>query len=263
MARADRPLESEVPPYRREPGPAIASSRSCVDWFRQWLRARTRARAGRAGPCGCGCKDSMPPTHQLTQKVRAAWSGRARAQPAGRVAAPSPARAVLMPEGAGRRSCRQPPCRSARRLGRAYAGKWCSYAAPPDSAAPTSGRMDGGALVFDTAPLAVADRDPWVRPTVELALASTGRSRWFAGPGSATCSRTTMATRVTYGLLNLTQRDSREHPEPIASGAEAPGRVPYERLQPQALPAGHRIPAGDLDQSTGLLACACGRGRRR
>ena len=48
------------------------------------------------------------------------------------------------------------------------------------------------------------------------------------------------ATRVTYGLLNLTHRNSHEHPEPLEPGKRY--RIPV-RLNhiAQAFPAGHRL----------------------
>jgi hypothetical protein len=48
------------------------------------------------------------------------------------------------------------------------------------------------------------------------------------------------ATRVTYGLLNLTHRDSSEHPEPLEPGRRYSVDVPLNGIA-QAFPAGHRL----------------------
>jgi hypothetical protein len=48
------------------------------------------------------------------------------------------------------------------------------------------------------------------------------------------------ATRVSYGLLNLTHRDSHEHPEPLEPGKTYKVRIKLNDLA-QVFPAGHRI----------------------
>jgi len=48
------------------------------------------------------------------------------------------------------------------------------------------------------------------------------------------------ATRVTYGLLNLTHRNSHEHPEPLEPGRRYRIPIPMNQIA-QAFPAGHRL----------------------
>jgi putative CocE/NonD family hydrolase len=118
-----------------------------------------------------------------------------------------------------------------------FAGKWCSYNAPPDL--PHDQRdEDGGALTFDTAPLHDA-LEICGEPRVRLDIAADKPVAMVAvrlidvapdGP----------ATRVSYGLLNLTHRDSDEVPEPLEPGATYRVTVKLKHIA-QRFPAGHVI----------------------
>jgi uncharacterized protein len=118
-----------------------------------------------------------------------------------------------------------------------FAGKWCSYSATPDL--PHDQREeDGGALVFESAPL----EEPMEIlgcPVVELEVASNRPVGMVAVRLSDTAPDD-QAIRVTYGLLNLTQRDSREHPEALEPGK--PYRVQVSMNDTaHSFPAGHRL----------------------
>ncbi len=117
------------------------------------------------------------------------------------------------------------------------AGKWCSYAVPGDQ--PGDQRAeDAGSLVFETPPLsdpleilgeAVLDLDlESDRPVAMIAA----RLNDVAPDGAA--------TRVTYGLLNLTHRDSHDDPEPLVPGRRYRVRVPLKHVG-QRFAAGHRL----------------------
>ncbi len=118
-----------------------------------------------------------------------------------------------------------------------FAGKWCSYAAGPDLAGDQ--RMeDGGGLVFQTHVL----QEPVEilgAPVVELELEADQ-------PIAQVAVRLSdfrpdhEVTRVTYGVLNLTHRDSRRHPEPLEPGKRYRVQVPLNHIG-QVFPAGHRI----------------------
>jgi len=97
---------------------------------------------------------------------------------------------------------------------------------------------DGGSLLFVSAPLAER-MEILGEPIVELELASDKpnglvavRLNDVAPDGSA--------FRVTYGLLNLTHRDSHEHAAPLVQGQRYRVRVPLEMVA-HAFPPGHRI----------------------
>ena len=118
-----------------------------------------------------------------------------------------------------------------------FAGKWCSYASGPDLAHDQR-EEDGGALTFDSAPLEapmeilgapVADLEVEVDRPVAMIAARLSDVR----PNGE-------ATRISYGLLNLTHRDSSETPEPLRPGRRYSVRVRLNGAA-QVFPAGHRL----------------------
>src|SRR5699024_10475097 len=81
-----------------------------------------------------------------------------------------------------------------------FAGKWCSYNAPPDM--PYDQREeDGGALVFDTEPLHKR-LEVLGQPLVELTMAADEPVAMVAVRISDVAPNDA-ATRVSYGILNL------------------------------------------------------------
>ena len=115
------------------------------------------------------------------------------------------------------------------------AGQWCPHGVDPDL--PGDQRLEaGGSLVFDTDPLGESV-DILGAPVLSLELASDKPVAMVAACLSEVLPDGA-ATRVSYGLLNLTHRDSHEHPEPLE-----PGRTYRVRLQLNE--AGHRFAAGN------------------
>ncbi len=118
-----------------------------------------------------------------------------------------------------------------------FAGKWCSFSATPDL--PHDQREeDGGALVFDSAPL----EEPLEilgSPALELAL-SADRPVAMVAVRLSDLAPDDKATRVTYGLFNLTHRNSNE-----CAALLEPGRIYRIRMQlndiAQTFPRGHRL----------------------
>ena len=118
-----------------------------------------------------------------------------------------------------------------------FAGKWCSYAAGPDLAHDQR-EEDGGALVFDSAPL----KEPLEilgAPVVELNLQSD-RPIAMVAVRLSDVALDDKATRVTYGLLNLTHRNSSENPEHLKPGERYRVRVQLNDIA-QVFPQGHRL----------------------
>jgi hypothetical protein len=118
-----------------------------------------------------------------------------------------------------------------------FAGKWCSFSATPDL--PHDQREeDGGALVFESAPLK-EDMEILGSPVVELELAAN-KPVAMAAVRLSDVAPNDAATRVTYGLLNLTHRQSHEQPEVLEPGRRY--RIPV-RLNgiARSFPAGHRL----------------------
>ncbi|MGH6948196.1 MAG: CocE/NonD family hydrolase [Kiloniellales bacterium] len=95
------------------------------------------------------------------------------------------------------------------------AGKWCAYGLGRDQ--PGDQRDEaGGSLVFDSAPLA-EPLEILGAPIAELALASD-RPVAFVAAVLSEVLPDGAATRVSYGLLNLTHREGHETPKPLEPG---------------------------------------------
>jgi len=119
-------------------------------------------------------------------------------------------------------------------------GEWCPFGlggVGPEL--PLDQRMDdGGSLVFDSAPL--AERlEILGAPVVDLAL-SSDRPRANLIVRLSDIRPDGSVLRVTYGVLNLTHRESHETPTPLE-----PGRIYKVRLAlneiAHVFPAGHRL----------------------
>ena len=118
-----------------------------------------------------------------------------------------------------------------------FAGKWCSYAAPPDL--PHDQREeDGGALVFETPPLE-ENLEILGAPLLNLEFSSSEPVAMVAVRLSDVAPDD-KATRVTYGLLNLCHRDSHEVPKLLAQGKKYKVQVPLNHIA-QSFPAGNRL----------------------
>jgi len=118
-----------------------------------------------------------------------------------------------------------------------YGGKWCSYNAPPDL--PHDQRdEDGGALVFETERLDEAI-EICGQPTVDLEV-EADRPVAMVAARLIDVAEDDAATRVSYGLLNLTHRESDENPEPLEPGRRYRVRVNFKHIA-QRFPAGHSI----------------------
>jgi predicted acyl esterase len=118
-----------------------------------------------------------------------------------------------------------------------FAGKWCSYAAGPDLAHDQR-EEDGGALVFDSAPL-LAPMEILGAPVVELDLMANKPIAMVAIRLSDV-AQDDKATRITYGLLNLTHRNSSEKPERLDPTQRYQVRVQLNDVA-QVFPKGHRF----------------------
>ncbi len=118
-----------------------------------------------------------------------------------------------------------------------FAGKWCSYASAPDL--PYDQREeDGGSLVFDSEELSETV-EILGAPTVELELSSNDPVAMVAVRLSDVAP-SGKATRVTYGLLNLSHRRSHEYPEELEPGSSEKVLVELNHIAQRFSP-GHRI----------------------
>jgi len=118
-----------------------------------------------------------------------------------------------------------------------FAGKWCSYAESTDL--PSDQREeDGGSLIFDTPPL-TKELEILGSPRVELEISSNKPIAQVAVRISDVAPNG-RATRVTYGLLNLTHRNSHEAPEMLEENKKYRVAVDMNYVA-QHFPAGHQI----------------------
>ncbi|WP_460955416.1 CocE/NonD family hydrolase [Parasphingorhabdus pacifica] len=221
-------------PHLGQPGPAIGFLQELVRWWDRWLKGIDNGIMD--GPMlTAWMQDSVPPSTSYTKRP-GRWVG----EPSW----PTPHVRLIEHRLAQRRIAardEEVPVRvrtveSPLSVGQ-FAGKWCSYNAPPDL--PYDQRQeDGGSLVFDSDVL-TEDCEILGAAALDLEFESDQPVAMVAvrlsdvAPGGR-------ATRVTYGLLNLTHRNGHEHPEELPAGERCRARV-YLNGCAQTFPAGHRI----------------------
>ncbi|GAA4846227.1 CocE/NonD family hydrolase [Saccharopolyspora rosea] len=221
-------------PHLGRPGPAIGFLQELVRWWDHWLKDVDNGVMDAPMLC-TWMQESVPPSTAYDERP-GRWVG----EPSW----PSPhVERVRHPLGTNRigRADERPESRplsvkSPLSVGQ-FAGKWCSYNAPPDL--PYDQREeDGGSLVFNTAPL--TERCEILgSPVAEICLEADRPVAMLAARLSDV-DGDGRATRVTYGLLNLTHRDGHAEPRPLEPGRRYAVRVQLNGVA-QAFPAGHQI----------------------
>jgi putative CocE/NonD family hydrolase len=221
-------------PHIATPGPAIGFLQECLRWWDHWLKGQANSVMDEP-MLRVWMQDSVLPTSSYPHRP-----GRWVAEPTWpsnnvRLTRQPLAPGRILTEGEGARDAAL-PIQSPLTLG-LFAGKWCSYAAGPDLAHDQR-QEDGGALVFDTDPLPET-LEILGAPEVELEIESN-RPLAMIAVRLSDVAPDDKATRVTYGMLNLTHRRSREHPEPMPLGKPQRIRAKLNDVA-QSFPAGHRI----------------------
>lgn len=225
---------SHTYPHVGQPGPAIGFLQEVVRWWDRWLKGVDNG-IDAEPPLRVWMQESVPPDTSYESRP-GRWVGepdwpspnierRCHELGPGRIAADD--------ESAGEAElCIESPLSVG-----LFGGKWCSYSAPPDL--PFDQREeDGGSLVFDSEPL--TDRvEVLGGPVVELDLSASEPVAMVAIRLSDVAPNGE-ATRVTYGLLNLTHRDSHADPKPLHPDERYRVRVQLNGVA-QAFPAGHRL----------------------
>ncbi|MEU2744876.1 CocE/NonD family hydrolase [Streptomyces collinus] len=226
-------------PHLGEPGPAIGYLQELVRWWDHWLKGVDNGVMD--GPMLLAwMQDSVPPSTSYEERP-GRWVGepdwpsphiRPATHPLTRHTIGSAQEATAAPaEGGAAMTVRSPLS-----VGQ-FAGKWASYNAPPDL--PYDQREeDGGSLVFDSEPL-TEPVEILGSPSVELDLTVSEPVALVAARLSDV-SPDGAATRVSYGILNLTRRDSTEAPEPLEPGRRYRATIPLNGVA-QSFPPGHRI----------------------
>lgn len=222
-------------PHIGVPGPAIGFLQEAVRWWNKWLKDIDNG-IDREPMLRVWMQDSVPPTTRYRMRpgrwvAETSWPSAdvelrgfilapaRRLLPAGKEV-PLEARNLQSPLGLG-----------------LFAGKWCSYAAAPDL--PHDQRQeDGGALVYDSEPLEQSV-EILGAPYVELEIIPDKPIAMLAVRLSD-IAPDNKATRISYGLLNLTHRDDSEHPQPLEPGKQYRVRINLNHIA-QHFPAGHRI----------------------
>ena len=223
-------------PHVGKPGPAIGFREEALRWWDHWLKGKATGIMDEP-MLRLYMQDPVPPRSGYATRP-----GRWIAEPGW----PSPnverTAFTLIADGTlrpGRAAPEPQPAltiRSPLTVGFA-AGKWCSYAQPGDQ--PVDQRLEaGGSLLFATEPLTepleiAGDPVLTLACSVDRPVASVAvRLEAVAADGAA--------TRVTYGVFNLTHRTSHEAPEPLVPGQLYTVRVPLKPVA-QRFVAGQRL----------------------
>lgn len=222
-------------PHLGVPGPAVGFLQEMVRWWDHWLKGRDTG-IMEEPMLRAWMQESMPPEASYADRP-GRWVGEP-AWPAPGVEARryTLTRNSLVQRAPTDQDRRPLDLQSPLSVGM-FAGKWASYAATPDL--PYDQREeDGGALVFESEPL---DERLEILglPHVQLEVASDRPVAMLAVRLSDVAPNGE-ATRVTYGLLNLTHRDGSEQPRPLEPGRRYAVEVPLNGIA-QAFPAGHRL----------------------
>jgi len=221
-------------PHMGKPGPAIGFLQELVRWWDRWLKGIENGIMDEP-MVRAYMQDSVPPTTSYEHRpgrwvAEPSWPSDNIAELRYRLA-----RGTLHEEGEEMQE-EALPIQSPLSVGH-FAGKWCSYQAPPDL--PHDQREeDGGALVFES-PFLEEDMEIFGQPVAELELSSNEPVAMVAVRLSDVAPND-QATRVTYGLLNLTHRNSHENPEALEPGKRYRVRVPLNHIA-QRFPAGNRF----------------------
>src|SRR5690625_335707 len=226
-------------PHLGQPGPAIGFLQEVVAWWDHWLKDRTDNGAMDGPQLSIWMQDTVSPATTYENRP-GRWVGE-RTWPSPRIKEvryPLARRRILEPDIDPETIPSSPymGVQSPLSVG-LFGGKWCSYNAPPDM--PYDQREeDGGALLFDTDPL--PERLELLgQPVLELTLAADQPVAMVAVRLSDV-TKTDAATRVSYGLLNLTHFNGSEDPQPIVPGEFRTYRIGLNGLA-QSFPPGHRL----------------------
>lgn len=240
LANLDVPRKGLIGPWAHKyphvgvPGPAIGFLQEALRWWDKWLKGLETGVMDEP-MLRVWMQDSVPPTTRYIHRP-GRWVGES-SWPSANI---TERRFALAP---GRLAPESAPIaetsltiQSPLTVG-LFAGKWCSYSAGPDLAHDQR-EEDGGALAFESDPLDTP-LEILGAPIIELELSSTKPIAMVAVRLSD-IAPDDKATRVTYGLLNLTHRDSSENPTLLEPGRRYRVRVRLNDIA-QVFPAGHRI----------------------
>lgn len=222
-------------PHLGQPGPAIGFLQEVVAWWDHWLKDDTDNGAMDGPVLTTWMQDTIAPATTYEDRP-GRWVGEP-SWPSPRVAEQH------WPLGRNRigepgESMRSPALtvQSPLSVGQ-FAGKWCSYNAPPDM--PYDQREeDGGSMIFESEPL--AERLELLgAPVAELDLAAD-RPVAMVAVRLSDVAPDGQATRVSYGVFNLNHHAGSASPQPLEVDERQTVRVALNGMA-QSFPAGHRL----------------------
>ncbi|MFP4612868.1 MAG: CocE/NonD family hydrolase [Spirochaetaceae bacterium] len=240
-------------PHLGKPGPAIGFLQEAVRWWNRWLRDEengimeepalqvwmqdSASPISEERPGRWIAEDGWPSPRVFYRRYAMSSTGRLEADLAGEAVGaaattPPPETARTADSGAVEPSAIESPLSVG-----LFAGKWYSYSSQTDL--PYDQREeDGGALVFET---------PELRKPVEILGAPICRFRLQSNKPVAmiACRISDIApdggaTRITYGVLNLTHRQGHDRPEELPTDRWIDVDVPLNHIA-QRFDTGHRI----------------------
>ena len=244
LAQLDVPRKGMIGPWSHkyphlgQPGPAVGFLQELIRWWDHWLRDVDNDVM--AGPMlRIWMQESVPPSTAYEDRP-GRWVGEP-SWPSPHVHAAThpldhhrilPACALEPPSDREQMLTVQSPLSVGQ-----FAGKWCSYNAPPDL--PYDQREeDGGSLTFDGDVLAER-MEILGAPQVDLEFA-VDQPVAMVAVRLSDVAPDGRATRISYGLLNLTHRAGHDRPEALAPGQRYRVSVTLKAMA-QAIPPGHRL----------------------
>jgi putative CocE/NonD family hydrolase len=221
-------------PHLGVPGPAIGFLQECLRWWDKWLKGQ-ETDIMKEPMLRAWMLESMPPSTFYHQRY-GRWISEKYWPPADSETRTYQLDEYRLVEDRKHISSAVLSLQSPLSNG-LFAGKWCSYSATPDL--PHDQREeDGGALVFTSEPLA-EPLDILGAPVLELEL-SANQPVAMVAVRLSDMRTDNKVTRVTYGVLNLTHRNSHASPSPLE-----PDKIYRVRMQlndvAQTFPKGHRL----------------------
>ncbi len=221
-------------PHMGGPGPTIDFINECILWWDRWLKGvengiehEPKLRVWMQDPA-----NPMQPRRPGRWVAEADWPAPEIEERAYQV---KPSGVLTEDDGAAREPA-EVSISSPLSTG-LFAGKWCSFSEATDL--PWDQREeDGGALVFETAPLET-DLEILGQARVEFEVSADKPIAQIAVRLSDVAPNDRV-TRVTFGVLNLTHRDSHETPEELQPGRRYRIAIDMNDIAQRFAP-GHRI----------------------
>ncbi len=221
-------------PHDGVPGPAIGFLQECIRWWDHWLKNKETG-IDKDPRLKAWMQESIHPFTGYDERP-GYWLG-LNEWPSGHVAEKKYILYndhVLKTSRSEKRKPKGLQVQSPLNLGM-FAGKWCSYSAPPDL--PGDQRdEDGGALVF-TSRILEEDLHIIGMPVAELQL-KVNRPMAMIAVRLSDVAPDDKTTRITYGILNLCHRDGHEQPKKLRPGQKYRIKVRMNEI-------GHVFPAGN------------------